>query len=56
VSLLEGSTDPNWNKVQTADGKTGYIRKDYLRGFLDYRVGFERSAKGWVISFFIAGD
>jgi hypothetical protein len=56
VTLQEGSTDPNWNKVQTADGKTGYIRKDYLRGFLDYRVGFERKDKGWVISFFIAGD
>lgn len=56
VATIEGSTDPNWTKVKTGDSKTGYIRNDYLRGHLDYRIGFERKDKGWVISFFIAGD
>jgi hypothetical protein len=56
VETLDGSTDPAWTKVKGADGKTGYIRNDYLRGFLDYRIGFDRKEKGWVISFFIAGD
>ncbi len=56
VTLQDGSTDPKWSKVQMADGKTGFIRKDYLRSMLDYRVGFERKEKGWVIAFFIAGD
>lgn len=56
VTTLDGSTDPNWTKVETADKKTGYIRNDYLRSYLDYRIGFERKDKGWVISFFIAGD
>jgi Bacterial SH3 domain len=45
-----------WTKIKSADGKGGYIRNDYLRGFLDYRIGFERKEKGWVVSFFIAGD
>jgi hypothetical protein len=56
VKTLETSKDELWMKVQTADGKTGFIRRDYLRGFLDYRIGFERKDKGWVIAFFIAGD
>ncbi len=56
VTTLEVSADELWTKVQTADGKTGYIRNDYLRGDLDYRIGFERKDKGWVVSFFIAGD
>ena len=45
-----------WTKIKSADGKGGYIRNDYLRGLLDYRIGFERKEKGWVVSFFIAGD
>ena len=56
VTSVEASADGLWTKVKTADGKTGYIRNDYLRGDLDYRIGFERKDKGWVISFFIAGD
>ena len=56
VTTLEQSTDQKWTKVKDADGKTGFIRNDYLRGDLDYRIGFEKKEKGWVISFFIAGD
>jgi hypothetical protein len=56
VTTLETSPDEKWTKVKDADGKTGYIRNDYLRGDLDYRIGFERKDKGWVISFFVAGD
>ncbi len=60
VTTLEQSPDGQWTKVKDAEGKTGYIRNDYLRGDLDYRIGFERKdankGGGWVISFFIAGD
>jgi hypothetical protein len=56
VSTEEPSADGKWTKVKGADGKSGYIRNDYLRGYLDYRIGFERKEKGWVISFFVAGD
>jgi Bacterial SH3 domain len=56
VTTMDGSTDPAWTKVKGADGKTGFIRNDYLRGDIDYRIGFDRKDKGWVISFFIAGD
>ncbi len=53
-----GEADPTgkWTSVTTADGKKGYIRNDYLRGFLDYRIGFERKAAGWQIIYFITGD
>lgn len=56
VTSVEASADGLWTKVKTADGKTGFIRNDYLRADLDYRIGFERKEKGWVVSFFIAGD
>jgi hypothetical protein len=56
VTTLEASKDGNWMKVETADKKIGYIRRDYLRSYLDYRIGFERKETGWVITFFIAGD
>jgi Bacterial SH3 domain len=56
VTPVEASADKLWTKVKTADGKAGYIRNDYLRLDVDYRIGFERKDKGWVISFFIAGD
>ncbi len=56
VEVMGTSGTPPWSQVKTADGKTGHIRNDYLRGFLDYRIGFERKEKGWVISYFIAGD
>ncbi len=53
-----GEADPNgkWTAVKTTDGKSGYIRNDYLRNRTDYRIAFERSAKGWQITYFIAGD
>lgn len=56
VEITGVSGTPPWSQVKTADGKTGHIRNDYLRGFLEYRIGFERKEKGWVISYFIAGD
>ena len=56
VTSIEASADGLWTKVKTADDKTGFIRNDYLRADLDYRIGFERKDKGWVVSFFIAGD
>lgn len=56
--VMLGDQDPTgkWTAVTTQDGKTGYIRNDYLRNFLDYRISFERLPKGWQINFFIAGD
>jgi hypothetical protein len=53
-----GEKDPSgaWTAVKTTDGKNGYIRNDYLRNQIDYRIGFERTAKGWQIAYFIAGD
>jgi hypothetical protein len=53
-----GDKDPSgkWTKVETGDGKSGYVRNDYLRGFLDYRIGFQRKENGWKIIYFTAGE
>lgn len=56
VVTTGASPDEKWTKVKAADGKTGYIRNDYLREYLDYRIGFSRTGDTWVVHFFIAGD
>lgn len=56
VELGEKDAAGTWTAVKTTDGKSGYIRNDYLRNQIDYHIGFERTAKGWQIAYFIAGD
>lgn len=46
----------DWRRVTLADGRTGYVAAAYLRSPVDYRLGFQKSADGWRIRFFVAGD
>jgi len=43
-------------KVETRNGKTGYIAKAYLRSLVDYRVIAEERGGQWRVTAFIAGD
>jgi hypothetical protein len=43
-------------KVQTLNGKSGWIAAEHLRSFLDYRLIAEKGAQGWRITAFVAGD
>lgn len=45
-----------WYKVETLGGKKGYVHADYVRGHVDYRIGFEKQKGKWKITMFIAGD
>lgn len=45
-----------WLRLRTDGGKTGYIRRDLLRSPVDYRAIFEKSAQGWRMTAFLAGD
>jgi hypothetical protein len=56
VKVKDGIVVGGWTPVTTADGKTGFIKSNYLRSPIDYRAGFEKQGGKWVMNFFIAGD
>jgi hypothetical protein len=56
VDVKGGIVKDGWTPVTTADGKTGFIKSNYLRDPLDYRAGFEKRDGKWVMNFFAAGD
>lgn len=45
-----------WYKIETFGGKKGYVSGDYVRGGVDYRIGFEKKNGKWRMTFFLAGD
>jgi hypothetical protein len=47
---------PEWRRVTTLGGLTGYVHRDYVRSSVDYRAGFEKKRGRWVMTFFLAGD
>ena len=47
---------PEWRKVTTLGGRSGYVHRDYVRSSVDYRAGFEKKSGRWVMTFFLAGD
>ena len=48
--------DYAWYKVESFGGKKGYVSGDYIRGGVDYRIGFEKKNGKWRMTFFLAGD
>ena len=51
----DGKT-PEWRRVTTLGGMTGYVHRDFVRSSVDYRAGFEKKRGRWVMTFFLAGD
>ncbi len=47
---------PEWVKVETLGGITGYVSGQYVRSPIDYRAGFEKKRGQWKMTFFVAGD
>jgi hypothetical protein len=50
----EGRGD--WLRATLRDGRTGYVRRDLLRAFDDYRAVFARRHGRWRMTAFVAGD
>jgi len=48
--------DYAWYKIETFGGKKGFVSGDYIRGGVDYRIGFEKKNGKWRMTFFLAGD
>lgn len=55
--LVTRAGDPGpWQKVTTADGKTGFVEAKFARSPVDYRAGFAHDANGWSMNALVAGD
>lgn len=47
---------PEWRKVETFDGITGYVRESAIRSPIDYRACFEPRDGAWAMTVYVAGD
>lgn len=47
---------PEWRKVETFDGLTGYVREAAIRSPIDYRACFEPRDGSWAMTVYVAGD
>jgi hypothetical protein len=56
VRLASPGIDKDWVHVKLRDGRTGYISSRYVRSSVDYRALFNKTAAGWRMTAFIAGD
>ncbi len=60
VKVIDGGhlreKSPEFVKIKTPSGKTGFVRSTQIRSQLDYRAGFEKRNGQWRMSTFIAGD
>ncbi len=49
--------DYSWYYVSAVDGSLkGFVYGDFVWSPIDYRIGFQKVDKKWVIKYFIAGD
>lgn len=47
---------PEWRKVRTLGGLSGFVNTEFVRSPIDYRAGFEKKRGIWKMVTFIAGD
>lgn len=51
-----GNPAASWRRVETTDGKRGWVRADHVRSPVDYRACFTETDQGWKMNLFVAGD
>ena len=52
----EATGAEGWYSVKLADGRTAFLSNRDSRMAVDYRARFEKTAEGWRMTVFIAGD
>ena len=45
-----------FTEIRLANGRQGYVHKDYLRSQIDYRAFFSNQSGRWLMTTVIAGD
>ena len=56
VTVPEWNFEAAWQRVEMADGRTGYVQSTDLRSPVDHRAGFRKIDGRWRMITFIAGD
>ncbi|MFZ2957761.1 MAG: hypothetical protein WA705_12810 [Candidatus Ozemobacteraceae bacterium] len=56
LPAASGSNRLIFDRVQTFDGKIGYIAQGFLRSARDYRVTLEKRYGRWIITSFVQGE
>lgn len=56
VKIKNTENTYSWVKVTTLGGKTGFVKENFVRSAIDYRVCFDKSKGKWKMTAFIAGD
>lgn len=54
--VRRGNAESVWRRVETADGKEGFVDASHVRSPIDYRACFSRYPEGWRMDLFVAGD
>jgi hypothetical protein len=54
--LRPGTEIPEWVKVKTLGGKSGWVNAEFVRSPISFRAGFEKKKGVWKMTYFIAGD
>jgi hypothetical protein len=52
----DGNKKPEWRKIRTLGGLTGFVKAEFVRSPIDFRAGFEKKRGVWKMVAFIAGD
>jgi hypothetical protein len=55
VRVADAVPRPGWTRV-IAGTQEGFVRSDAVRSPIDYRACFNRTATGWKLTLFVAGD
>ena len=45
-----------WEPIELADGRVGYVAREFLRSPVGYRAAFVRRGGRWLMTLFVAGD
>lgn len=47
---------PGWKKIETPEGKIGYVSSDYIHSPVDHRAKFKKIGGVWKMTCFVGGD
>lgn len=52
----DGQPEGGWQKVKTADDRTGFVETKFVRSPVGYRAGFNKTGTTWRMTAIVAGD
>lgn len=54
--LILHYTAPEFYKVKLTDGTEGFVKAEFCRSQIDYRLGIAKENNEWKINFLVKGD